>query len=98
QAPAIRIAPPEDSEPLDRACAGAGSYDWIIFTSANAVDSFMKRLLAAFDIRDLKGVRIGAVGPSTAERITSYGVRVDLTPEEFRAERGAEALSTAGAN
>jgi uroporphyrinogen III methyltransferase/synthase len=96
QAPTIRIAPPEDTEPLDRACAGAGEYDWIIFTSANAVDSFMRRLLAGFDIRDLKGVRIGAVGASTAERIAGYGVRVDLTPEEFRAERVAEALAAMG--
>src|SRR5204863_5344144 len=51
QAPTIRIAPPEDTEALDRACAGAGNYDWIIFTSANGVDAFMRRLLAGFDIR-----------------------------------------------
>src|SRR4051794_31948055 len=96
QAPTIRIAPPEDTEPLDRACAGAGQYDWIIFTSANGVDAFMRRLLAGFDIRSLKGVRIGAVGASTAERIARYGVRVDLTPEEFRAEAVIEALKAAG--
>ncbi len=36
QAPTIRIAPPEDPDALDRACADAGTFDWIIFTSANA--------------------------------------------------------------
>ena len=46
QAPTIRIAPPEDPRALDRACAEAGTYDWIVFTSANAVDYFMERLLA----------------------------------------------------
>src|SRR3954447_8504600 len=40
QAPTIRIAPPEDFEALDRACADAGSYDWIVLTSANAADAF----------------------------------------------------------
>ena len=46
QAPTIRIAPPEDVAALDRACADAGAYDWIVFTSANAVDYFMQRVLA----------------------------------------------------
>src|SRR5687767_5044602 len=55
QAPTIRIAPPEDMDALDRACADACAYDWIVFTSANAVDTFMARLLANGDVRDLKG-------------------------------------------
>ena len=96
-APTIRIAPPEDTDALDRACANASSYDWLVFTSANGVDSFMDRLIAAFDIRSLKGVRICAVGPSTAERVARHGVRVDVTPDESRSERIVEALSTAGA-
>ena len=64
----------------------ASAYDWIIFASANAVDSFMSRLLATGDVRELKGVRIATVGPSTAARLQRYGVRVDFTPEEYRAE------------
>ena len=97
QAPTIRIAAPEDTEALDRACASVGNYDWIIFTSANGVDSFMGRLLSAFDVRSLKGIRICAVGTSTAERIERYGIRVDLTPDEARSERIVDALASAGA-
>src|SRR6516225_4976778 len=78
-APTIRIAPPEDTHALDRACANAASYDWLVFTSANGVDAFLGRLVAAFDIRELKGVRVCAVGASTADRIERYGIRVDLT-------------------
>jgi uroporphyrinogen III methyltransferase/synthase len=96
QAPTMRIAPPEDTEALDRACAMAGSYDWIVFTSANAVDSFMARLLAIGDIRDLKGVRLCAVGPSTAERVSRHGIRVDAVPDDHRAEALADALKDAG--
>jgi len=96
QAPTIRIAAPEDMEALDRACLEAGSYAWIVFTSANAVDSFMQRLLAARDIRDLKGVRLCAIGPSTAQRLARYGLRVDLTPAEARSEAVVEALMDAG--
>jgi len=97
QAPTIRIAPPEDMDALDRACADAGAYDWIVFTSANAVDHFMSRVLGNGDIRDLKGVRLCAIGPSTAQRVSRHGVRVDLIPEESRSEVVIEALSAAGA-
>jgi uroporphyrinogen III methyltransferase/synthase len=91
-APAIRIAPPEDPAALDRACAEAGTFDWLVFTSANAVDHFMRRLLAIGDVRDLKGVKICTVGPSTASRLHRYGLRVDLTPPEYRADAVVEAL------
>jgi uroporphyrinogen III methyltransferase / synthase len=96
QAPTIRIAPPEDPEALDRACAMAGTYDWIVFTSANGVDFFMRRLLAIGDIRDLKGVRICAIGPSTADKVARHGIRLDLMPDENRAEALLEALKTTG--
>jgi uroporphyrinogen III methyltransferase/synthase len=96
QSPTIRIAPPDDVSALDRACAGAGSFDWIVFTSANGVDHFMSRLLANGDVRDLKGVRICTIGPSTASRISRFGIRVDLTPAEYRAEAVVEALKASG--
>jgi uroporphyrinogen III methyltransferase/synthase len=92
QAPTIRIAPPDDLEALDRACAMAGTYDWIVFTSVNGVDHFMRRLLTVGDIRDLKGVRICAIGPSTAERVARHGIRVDAVPEENRGEAVVGAL------
>jgi uroporphyrinogen III methyltransferase/synthase len=95
-APTIRIAPPEDMAALDRACAEAATFDWIVFTSANGVDHFMERLLAARDIRELKDVRICTIGPSTASRLSRYGIRADLTPAEYRAEAVVDALKAQG--
>jgi uroporphyrinogen III methyltransferase/synthase len=95
-AQAIRIVSAEDAEPLDRACSAAGTFDWIIFSSANAVDFFMRRLLALGDVRDLHGVRLCTVGPSTGSRLQRYGIRVDLTPAEFRADALLEALTASG--
>lgn len=92
-APSVRIEPPESYEALDREVAAASSYDWIVFTSANGVDQFMARVQAGpGDIRDLKGVRICAIGPSTAGRLETRGIRVDLVPPEYRAEAVLEAL------
>lgn len=95
-APTIRIAAPEDDGPLEAAVAGASTFDWIVFASANAVDSFMSRLTAAADVRELKGVRICAVGPSTASRLLRYGVRADLMPAEYRAEAVMDTLRSTG--
>jgi uroporphyrinogen III methyltransferase/synthase len=52
----------------------------------------MRRLLANGDVRDLHGVRLCTVGPSTASRLQRYGIRVDLTPSEFRSEALIDAL------
>jgi len=96
EVPLIEIAPPADATALRDAVQKLAEYDWLVFTSANAVDAFMRRLLALGDIRDLKGVRICAIGPSTAERVSRLGIRIDLMPEESRAEAVVEALTLAG--
>ena len=97
EAPMIRIAPPEDLAPLDDAAAQAGTFDWIVFTSANAVDAFMGRLLAGpQDFRALKGVKLCVVGSATAERLARHGLKVDLTPAEYRAEAVVRAMAETG--
>ncbi|MGQ9768359.1 MAG: uroporphyrinogen-III C-methyltransferase, partial [Anaerolineae bacterium] len=95
--PVIRIAAPDDPAPLDMALhrlasatAGAPAYHWIVFTSANAVDAFMARLLASdgtcgsrpgYDLRILAGARLAAVGPATVAALRRYGLVADLRPE-----------------
>jgi uroporphyrinogen III methyltransferase/synthase len=96
-APAIRIAPTADPEALERAAREVGSYDWVVFTSANGVDAFMRQLLdGPGDVRDMKGVRICTIGPSTSARLARYGIKVDLTPAEYRAEAILDALVSRG--
>lgn len=97
EAPMIRIVPPDDLGPLDEACARAGQFDWIIFSSASAVEAFLARLLAGpGDLRALCGVRLAAVGSSTSERLARHGLKVDLVPGEYRAEAVLPALAAHG--
>jgi len=85
--PTIRIVSPENHDGLDRAIDRLSRYQWIIFTSANGVNFFMKRLIEmGKDIRELKGVRICAIGPATAAKIEALGIRVDLVPDSFISE------------
>lgn len=84
--PTIETRAPEDWGPLDRAIAGLGTYDWLIFTSANGVRYFIERLDAgAGDLRDLRA-KICAIGPATADALGSLHLKVDLMPEQYVAE------------
>ncbi len=85
--PTIEIAPPESYRELDESIDKIETYNWIIFTSSNGFKYFMQRLLDKDkDIRDLKGIKICAIGSKTAEKIKEYGLKVDLVPDEFNAE------------
>lgn len=97
EAPLINIVPPDDYGPLDEACERAGGFDWIIFTSANGASAFMDRLLSGpRDVRALAGARLCAVGPGTASRLTRFGLKVDLVPDDHSADGVVAALKEAG--
>jgi uroporphyrinogen III methyltransferase / synthase len=97
EAPSVRIEPVTDTAALDDACAHAGEYDWIVFTSQNGVDQFMRRLLAGpDDVRALQGPRLCAVGPATAERLARFGLKVDLVPAEHRGDAILDAMRVLG--
>jgi uroporphyrinogen III methyltransferase/synthase len=97
EAPLIRIVPPDDYGPLDDACAQVGSFDWIIFSSGNAVDALIDRLLKTpQDLRALGGVKLCAVGPATASQLAKHGLKVDLTPAEYRVDAIVHALTGIG--
>ncbi len=95
--PTIRVVPPEDTAPLDRAIEGISGYHWLVFTSGNGVRFFFKRFFELErDIRDLYGIKICAIGEKTASSLKEYGLKVDLIPEEFRAEGLVNAFSKLG--
>ncbi|MCA9540224.1 MAG: uroporphyrinogen-III C-methyltransferase, partial [Myxococcales bacterium] len=65
---------PCDRAPIDKAIARLGTYDWVIFTSANGVDFFVDALLAADrDPRAFGRARIACIGPATARRLAGRG-------------------------
>ena len=85
--PTIEILPPESFYALDEAIRGMTRYYWIIFTSVNGVRYFFDRFQKfKRSVRDLKGIRIAAIGPETARALESRGVAVNLVPREYQAE------------
>ncbi len=89
----VEIVPPDTWTDIDASLDRVQTYDWLIFTSANGVKYFFARMIERdIDIRELRGIRICAIGPKTARAIRQFGLRVDLMPEEFRAEGLIEAI------
>lgn len=92
--PSIIIRPVENLNLLYRALKDIRHYNWLIFTSVNAVDIFFTALKAQdMDIRDLYGIKIAAIGAVTRDKIIDRGLKVDVVPDEFVAEGMIKALS-----
>jgi uroporphyrinogen III methyltransferase/synthase len=90
--PATQIAR-LDLAPLRTSIDNIGDYDWLIFTSQNAVAIFWEQLLGrGKDSRALAGLKIAAVGPATAGALLEHGITVDVIPERFVAEGLLESM------
>ncbi|MDP8975130.1 MAG: uroporphyrinogen-III synthase [Actinomycetota bacterium] len=90
QLPTIRIADPGDGgERLRAAAEHVGDYEWVVFTSVNAVE----RLVPLLGRPPAIGTaRVAAIGAGTADALAGAGLDVDLVPERFVAESLLEAF------
>jgi len=95
--PAIEIRKPADPAPLAQAIAGLGSFDWVLFTSANGVERFMAALTeSGLDARAFAGARLGVIGPKTAAALARFGLLADASADEFVGEGLARAVLARG--
>lgn len=90
--PAIEIAPPASFEVLDEALAQLSSFDWLIFTSANAVEAMQHRLGSVPSLAPGTWPQIAAIGPATARALEAIGLAANLIPPQAVAELLADAL------
>jgi len=82
--PVIRIVPPRSFSALDQAIEHLDLFDWILFTSTNSAEYFFGRLtFLGLDARALRGLKVAAMGPATADFMVTKGVRADLIPGNF---------------
>ena len=80
--PLITISKEIDQATLADVLAELGSYDWIVFTSANGVRFFFEEFHRVFDdIRALGLLRFAAIGDTTAKAIAAQHIRVDCQPK-----------------
>jgi uroporphyrinogen III methyltransferase/synthase len=96
-APTIRVVPLADLAPLRAALSRPLPYDWIVFTSRNAVQIVCAALPAwGLSAADVGRARVAAIGPGTADALARAGIAPALVPERFVAEAVVAALAARG--
>ena len=88
--PTIEIVPPTSFAALDAALTCLRTYDWLVFTSPNAVEAFHRR--AQFLHLTQLQKKIAVIGPATLSAANAIGLTVDLIPPKYIAESLAESL------
>jgi uroporphyrinogen III methyltransferase/synthase len=59
-----------------------GRYEWIGFTSVNAVRAIREKLQEyGLDARSFAGLKVAAVGEATVASLVEFGVRPDIVPD-----------------
>ncbi|MFZ5799943.1 MAG: bifunctional uroporphyrinogen-III C-methyltransferase/uroporphyrinogen-III synthase, partial [Candidatus Omnitrophota bacterium] len=81
--PLVKIVPLDNYRRFDNYLLYIRQFDWLVFASRYGVEYFFKRLnYVGLDSRFLRGMKIAAVGASTARRLRDYGIIADLAPKE----------------
>jgi len=83
ECPTIEIVPVEDWTAVDAAIRQLEKYNYLLLTSANAVEYFARRVEAIGVKCEVSAI---AVGSATAKRARERGFTVDIVPKDFRAE------------
>jgi|SRR6185369_8678164 len=92
--PIIEIREPDNYDRLDEALDHLYGYDWLIFTSTNGVEFFLKRLIdRGHQVSDLDEIKVCAIGQKTADKLHDAHVHVDLVPSQSTAEGVFAALN-----
>jgi uroporphyrinogen-III synthase len=91
--PFIEIRKPRSYKPLDSALKNLHNYDWLILTSVNGVDAVWERLRKLrLTKKQLKRMKVAAIGPATKKAIEKRGIKVNVVPEEYVAESVVQSL------
>jgi uroporphyrinogen-III synthase len=93
--PVIEIVPPDSFEPLDNALRQLGEYDWLILTSANAVNVLAEHSKSlGVKISAFNNLKTVAIGSATASALAEQGINIDLVPDRYVAESVVDALES----
>jgi uroporphyrinogen-III synthase len=93
--PLVAFVPADNLTELDACLKNSERFDWVFFTSQNALRAVQQRC-AALDLglsKVFAGVNIAAVGPATAEAVTAAGLPVDFVSRIHTGVALAEELS-----
>jgi uroporphyrinogen-III synthase len=79
--PTIEITDPDDPEKIREVLRNISNFDWIIFTSTNAVKYFYR--FVDQNRKLIQQVKIACVGKKTAETLAEFSLKPTLIPERY---------------
>jgi uroporphyrinogen III methyltransferase/synthase len=91
EVPTIAVEPPRTPQQMERSVKGlvTGRYEWIAFTSRNAVKAVRERFEEyGLDARAFSGIKVAAVGEQTAGDLVAWGIKPDLVPSGEQSSAG----------
>jgi uroporphyrinogen III methyltransferase/synthase len=91
EVPTIAVEPPRTPQQMERAIKGlvTGRYEWIAFTSRNAVKAVRERFEEyGLDARAFAGIKVATVGEQTAGDLLAWGIKPDLVPSGEQSAAG----------
>lgn len=87
----MQVVETEGMQRLEEELFRIENYQWILFTSQNAVRLFFKRMKRKeIDIRRVGSIRFAVLGSGTAEKLLEYGIRADFIPTKYTVSTLAE--------
>lgn len=89
--PTVSIEPPLDPGPLERALSTLERFDWLVLTSAHAVEA-----VAARRAKLPADLQVAVVGVATSAAARERGFRVDRLPADFSSEGLVREFAAAG--
>lgn len=81
--PVLKIVPPSSWKECDEAIKNLDDFDYIIFTSQNAVDWFINRVKFFEKFDSLKYKKIISIGPKTSQKVKQLGLEIFFSPKSF---------------
>jgi len=93
--PLVAFAPPDNPAELDACLKNSTRFDWVFFTSQNALRGVQQRC-ASLNLalpQVFPGVKIAVVGPTTAEAVSAAGLQVNFISRIHNGVALAEELS-----
>jgi uroporphyrinogen III methyltransferase/synthase len=85
--PTIEINKSDDLSDFRKSLSLIETYNWIVFTSQNAINIFFEELFASGkDVRALCNIKIAVIGKASGDELKKYGLIPDMIPVKFVAE------------
>jgi uroporphyrinogen-III synthase len=90
--PTIKIIPPKSWDDFDSSLNQLSTFDYLIFTSPNAVKMFSKRCLELKIEPDFTSIKVASVGKKTSSLCAENNIPVHITPYKFTGKELARKL------